>query len=131
MSYGEDEENRSPCNYFCMWTYCHGLRHFALTKSAIFWVLWIIIFLINAILAFFSIYGITEQFSAVRTAEWKTYGLIQDAEFPGVTVCRETPGIPEGISDVCKNLGVSALWRNEDPGDKVGSLGQKVKDIWF
>ncbi len=83
MAYSQDDdENRSPCNHFCLWTYCHGFRHFALTKNALFWVIWIIIMVFNSILAFLSMYGITAKFASGATAEWKTYGLIEGKKSP-------------------------------------------------
>ena len=58
----EDDDERSPCSFFCLWTHLHGWRHFALAKNKGYWVIWIVVFLILIILCLLTIAGKTAFF---------------------------------------------------------------------
>ena len=53
----EDDDERSPCSFFCLWTHLHGWRNFALAKNKGYWVIWIIFFLITILFAAIAFYG--------------------------------------------------------------------------
>jgi hypothetical protein len=110
----EDDENRSPCSFFCLWTHLHGWRHFALAKNKIYWVIWIIILFLAIVMGFFGIHQSIKEYSTGKTSIWSEYKFIEDGRFPSVTICKATPGIPTGAPNMCNELGVSVMWRNTD-----------------
>ena len=112
----EDDDERSPCSFFCLWTHLHGWRHFALAKNKGYWVIWIVIFLILIILCLLTLAGKTAFFMSGLSDFYGKWDTIEesDGRFPALTICKETPGFSDAKSDMCEELGVSLMWRNAE-----------------
>ena len=86
----EEDENRSPCSFFCLWTHLHGWRNFALAKNKGYWVGWIVIFILYILLSAIDIYGQLAKFASGATSVWTDYVLLSErGTFPAVTFCPE------------------------------------------
>ena len=128
----EEDDNRSPCSLFCLWTHLHGWRHFALAKNKGYWVIWIVVFLVLILMSLLDIAGQMGKFLSGATSTWTRYTLLsEEGTFPAITLCPSVAqmAVDDTQVNVCTDLGISSMWRDKVLNDKAWTYKTTMTDF--